>query len=169
MDSINDFRIRHADVSDLRGLEWEGEYRRYRRLYKKAMQEVVHNRRIILVAEAGGRLIGQIFVQLTIHRQDFKRNVESGYLHAFRVRQKYQNRGIGTCLLQSAEAALSELGFERAVIAASKDNHGARRLYERQGYRPFTEDPGNWSYIDHLGQLRKVHEPAQVYEKWLVS
>jgi ribosomal protein S18 acetylase RimI-like enzyme len=169
MDKIDDVRIRHADSSDLRGLEWEGEYRRYRRLYQKAMQEVVHNRRVILVAESNGKLVGQIFVQLTIHRQDFKRNTESGYLHAFRVRPQYRNRGIGTRLLQSAEAALYELGFERAVIAASVDNHGARRLYERQGYRPFTEDPGNWSYVDHQGQLRKVHEPAKVYEKWLVT
>jgi ribosomal protein S18 acetylase RimI-like enzyme len=169
VDNTQQIRIRHADISDLRDLEWDGEYRRYRRMYQRAMQEVVQNRRIILVAESGGKLVGQIFIQLTIHRQDLKRNTESGYLHAFRVRTGYRNRGIGTRLLREAESTLSELGYERVVIAAAIDNVNARRLYERHGYLPFAEDPGKWSFIDDLGHLRDVHEPAKVFEKWLVT
>jgi len=49
----------------------------------------------------------------------------------------------------------------------AKRNAPARRLYQRLEYRVFSEDPGEWSYLDHLGQRREVSEPAFVLEKWL--
>jgi len=55
----------------------------------------------------------------------------------------------------------------RVVISVATRNTAARRLYERLDYRIFSEDPGEWSYVDHLGQVREVREPAFVLEKWL--
>jgi len=75
--------------------------------------------------------------------------------------------GVGTHLITEAETMLREGGFRWATIAAAKENAGARRLYERLGYRVFAEDPGNWSYIDHAGSLRHVHEPCWIMEKRL--
>jgi GNAT superfamily N-acetyltransferase len=146
-------------------MEWEGEYRRYRRVYKHAMEEAKLGRRLILIAAIGEQIVGQIFVQLGSIRYDFNQKLPSGYFHAFRVRPEFRNRGIGTRLLLEAEAALKGIGHLRAIITAAKDNPDARRLYERLGYSIFAEDPGDWSYVDDKGILRRVHEPSFVLEK----
>lgn len=162
-----DVHIRMGRESDLISMEWEGEYRRYRRHYRHAIEEAKLGRRIILVAEIGEQIVGQIFVQLRSVQYDINQKTPSGYFHAFRVRPEYRNRGIGTRLLLEAEAALKTKGRLRALITAAKDNPDARRLYERLGYSIFADDPGDWSYVDDKGHLRRVYEPSVVLEKWL--
>ncbi len=166
-ESSGPMRIRFASGADLKALEWEGEYAHYRHLFKRAIEEARHGRRILLLAEIKGQVVGQIFVQLTTRAAFSTRGASSGYLYAFRVKIPYRNRGVGGQLLQEAEVNLAARGFRRAVISVAKSNLAARRLYEREGYTVFAEDPGRWSYIDHEGRLREVHEPAFVMEKWL--
>jgi ribosomal protein S18 acetylase RimI-like enzyme len=157
-------RIRSATEADLPILEWDGQYRR---LYRRAIHEARKGRRLLLVAEVGGQIAGQIFVQFSSRHEGLEAGVFSGYLYAFRVRPQFRNQGIGTRLIHEAEAALRQRGFRRAVITVAKHNHDARRLYERLGYGLFAEDPGVWSYVDHKGRVRRVVEPACVLEKWL--
>lgn len=159
--------IREAQETDLKALEWEGRYQHYRRLYRRAMAEAKKGRRVLLVAEAGDRIVGQIFVQLSSGRAKYADGDQSGYLYAFRVRPEFRNQGIGTQLLEAAEEVLQARGFARAVIAVAKENEAALRLYEGKGYSVFAEDPGKWSYVDHEGELRRVSEPAFVMEKAL--
>lgn len=158
-------KIREAKEADLRALEWEGRYQHYRRLYRRAMAEAKKGRRVLLVAEAEERIVGQIFVQLSSGRGEYADGEQSGYLYSFRVRPEYRNQGIGTQLLEAAEEELTTRGFTRAVIAVAKENQAALRLYESLGYAVFAEDPGKWSYVDHEGELRRVSEPAYVLEK----
>ena len=164
-DSREPIRIRYATVEDLKALEWGGEYAHYSRLFRRAIEEAQHGRRVLLLAEIEKQLIGQIFVQLSIRSSFSSKGVPSGYLYAFRVKPPYRNRGVGSRLLDEAEENLAARGFGRAVISVAKSNFAARRLYERAGYTVFTDDPGYWSYVDHKGQLREVHEPAFVLEK----
>lgn len=159
--------IREATEDDLPALEWEGRYQHFRRLYRHALSEAQRGRRILLVAEADAKIIGQIFIQLSSGRTELADGHTSGYLYSFRVRPDYRGQGIGTELLEQAEQVLQQLAFKRAVIAVARDNLGALRLYEHRGYRLFAEDPGEWSYVDHEGQLRHVSEPAYVLEKRL--
>ncbi len=162
-----DFYIRTAVETDLPGMEWEGEYRQYRRVYRHVMEEMELGKRLILVAESDNFVVGQVFIQFNAHRADIHQGFSSAYLHAFRVRPTFRNRGIGTRLILEAESILTEAGYERVVIAAAEENHGARRLYERLGYSYYMNDPGRWSFIDHRGKLRSVHEPSVLLEKWL--
>jgi ribosomal protein S18 acetylase RimI-like enzyme len=155
--------IREARAEDLPALEWEGEYQRYRLVYQRSYAEALRGRRIMLVAEMLGHVIGQIFVQMD---SAFSAgNGRAAYLYALRVRPEARNRGIGTELVREAEAILRQRGFFRALISVAKDNHAARRLYERLGYEIFGEDPGNWSYFDDQGQVQEVHEPAFLLDK----
>ncbi len=158
-------RIREATAEDLPALEWEGEYRHFRRLYRRTLEDARKGRGLMLLAEVDGRVVGQVFVQFDVFRPEMPRGTRVGYLYAFRVRPEYRRRGIGTQLIHQAEQALRERGMNRAVIAVARENVGALRLYERLGYRRFAEDPGEWSYVDHKGRLRKVHEPAYLLEK----
>lgn len=157
--------IRKAREQDLPALEWEGRYRHFRRLYRHALAEARRGRRVLLVADVSGQIVGQIFVQLDSRRDELADGLHTGYLYAFRVRPTFRNQGIGTQLLLEAESILRGRGFRRAVIAVARDNDAALRLYEAMGYARFAEDPGQWSYIDHEGRMRTVSEPAYMLEK----
>jgi ribosomal protein S18 acetylase RimI-like enzyme len=163
------FRVRPAVESDLKALEWEGQYARFRRVYRRAMEETRRNRRLILVAEAAGQVVGQIFAQYQSTHIDRWDRGHTGYLYALRVRPEYRNQGIGTRLIQEAEAGLMRRGLSRAVIAVGKDNGPALRLYERLGYTQFAEDPGLWSYVDDQGKVQHVFEPAFLLHRTLVG
>lgn len=165
MSSVADVTIRAAVESDLPGLEWDGQYAHYRRLYRHAMNEAKRGRRLLLVAELAGYLVGQIFIQFNSGRSELADGKRSGYLYSFRVRPEYRNQGIGSDLLRKAEAVLMSRAFERAVIAVARDNEGAQRLYDEHGYQWFAADSGEWSYVDQNGDLRSVREPAYLYHK----
>ena len=130
-----------------------------------AYAEALRGRRILLVAEAAGHVVGQIFVQ--IDSAFSAGDGRAAYLYALRVRPEVRNRGIGTELVREAEAMLRQRGFLRALISVAKENQAARRLYERLGYQVFGEDPGNWSFFDDQGQVQEVHEPAFLLDKQL--
>jgi GNAT superfamily N-acetyltransferase len=167
MDKAAQASIRLATPADLEAMEWGGEYSHYRRLFARAMEEAKHGRRVLLLAETEGELAGQLFVQLSVRNSFASEGLPSGYLYAFRVKRRFRRQGIGSQLLREAEAQLRSLGYGRAVISVAKSNRSARRLYERHRYQVFTDDPGEWSYVDHQGVVRQVREPAYVMEKWL--
>lgn len=167
MDSSPPVVVRFATDADLTALEWEGQFVHYRRLFKKAVAEARRGRRLLLLAEVEGQIVGQVFVQLSTRPAFSASGCTSGYLYAFRVKEPHRNQGIGTQLIREAESRLRRLGYDRVVISVATRNTAARRLYERLDYRIFSEDPGEWSYVDHLGQVREVREPAFVLEKWL--
>ncbi len=165
MDEALSCRIREARESDLPALEWEGEYTHFRRLYRQALDEAKMGRRILLIVENEGEIVGQIFIHLKSKLNHHFAPDRTGYLYSFRVKPEYRFMGIGTSLLREAEEMLLDYGFSRAVISVVKDNVPARLLYEKLGYTIFTEDPGEWSYFDDLGVLKQVIEPSFVLGK----
>jgi ribosomal protein S18 acetylase RimI-like enzyme len=150
-------------------MEWDGEYRRYRNLYRRAYSDSRRGKRLLFVAQSERDIIGQIFVQLQTELHSPSSTGPVGYLYALRVRPPHRGQGIGTRLIQEAESRLVERGYQRALIAVAIENHAARRLYERLGYHVVGEDPGEWTYLDDEGNLREVHEPAFLLEKQLAS
>jgi ribosomal protein S18 acetylase RimI-like enzyme len=161
------FVIRPGVEADLPELEWEGQYRRYRAVYRAALEEANRGARALLVAEVDGRVVGQIFVHFTSPWPIPGSHAPAGYLYAFRVRPTHRGRGIGKALLQEAEDRLTGAGAAHAVIAVAQDNQVARRLYESRGYKWLADDPGHWTFIDERGTTRHVHEPAHLLVKTL--
>lgn len=162
-----DLRIRQATESDLPALEWDGEYIHFRRVYREAMKEVKKGRRVIFVAETDHQHIGQIFVNLHSTWRNSITGLRTGYLHSFRVKPEYRNRGVGRRLILTAEDLLVERGFHRVVISVAKSNEGAMRLYQNLGYEIFRDDPGRWSFLDHNNQVQHISEPASILRKYL--
>lgn len=159
--------LRLARRSDLPKLEWYGQYTHFRNLFRRTFQEQEEHRRLMLIADCNDFPIGHVFIQLNsgeFHIADGRRRA---YLYSLRVMEMFRGRGIGTRLLEEAERRVSELGYSWTTIATAKDNPAARRLYERNGYRVFGDDEGNWSYVDHEGRICHVHEPCWVLEKRL--
>jgi ribosomal protein S18 acetylase RimI-like enzyme len=131
------------------------------------MEDARRGRRLLFVAEIGEEIVGQIFVQFSRYRSRKGGRVSTGYLQSFRIKTPFRNHGIGTRLISKAEEALLDHGYKRAIIAVAQDNQDARRLYERNGYSIFREDPGEWSFIDDQGMPQFVSEPAYLMEKKL--
>jgi ribosomal protein S18 acetylase RimI-like enzyme len=160
--------IRHLVKEDLIALEWGGEYTHFRRLYAKAYERAQERKAVLWVAELGDSgVIGQIFVQLSSWKDRLAEGVSKAYIYSFRVHPAYRNLGIGTRLLEAAEADLTRRRVEVASLNVARDNQAARRLYERRGYRVVRAEPGVWQYVDHQGDVRSVHEPAWRMEKSL--
>jgi ribosomal protein S18 acetylase RimI-like enzyme len=160
-----DYRIREATERDLPSLEWEGEFSRFRYVYRRAMKEAKKGRQTLLVADYNKHIIGQLFILFSTVHADPRPIPYTGYLYSFRVKPEYRNRGIGSSLIDRAEEILSERAFQRVLIGVAKINDGAQRLYERHGYHVIAEDPGEWSFFDHENQLQKVVEPTYIMEK----
>lgn len=87
-------------------------------------------------AEAGetGDVVG--FVMFGPESGSYQQDVDRGTVHNIYVREPYRGEGIGTDLLDAAEAALADVGVEVISIGVMAANDGARRLYRRRGYGP---------------------------------
>jgi GNAT superfamily N-acetyltransferase len=161
-----DVVVRKAERSDLSALEWFGQYAHYRRLFRQTFEEQVLGDRLMLVADFNGFPIGQVFLQLHSRRPTPDQTPRL-YIYALRVLDPFQRLGVGTALLNAAEAYAHEKRYGWSTIAAGKDNPAARRMYEKRGYVVCAEENGDWSFTDQHGRVRYVHEPCWVLEKRL--
>jgi ribosomal protein S18 acetylase RimI-like enzyme len=161
-------QIRIATRADLPKMEWYGLYTHQRNLFRRAYREQQLGRRLILIADSNHFPVGQLFIQFVSMDSSIADGGNRAYLYSLRVMEMFRGYGIGTCLLQEAQAIIQDRGYEWSTIGVAKDNTQARRLYERLGYRVFAEDPGRWSYIDHEGRTRHVNEPCWLLQKQVI-
>lgn len=57
------------------------------------------------------------------------------FINRFYVFEKYQNKGIGTALLDFFEEKMKIKGETKLMLSTESDNLGAQRLYKRLGYK----------------------------------
>ena len=159
---LAELRIRLLEKADLPRLEWEGAFSHFRRLYEMAYWRSLKGNAALWVADLPEkRVVGQLFVLL---KSEHDNRVADGrtraFVHSFRVRPEYRDEGIGSLLLRHAEDDLMERQFRWVALNVARDNPGAIRFYERAAYERVGKEAGRWSYVDHLGQERHVHEPS---------
>ncbi len=65
----------------------------------------------------------------------------SWYVNVLAAYPEYRGQGLGTRLLSLAEDLATEAGLSRISMIVADANAGARRLYERTGYRETTRRP----------------------------
>ena len=160
--------VRQVTQNDLQALEWDGEYRHFRRLYRDIYHSSCQGKAVLWVGDLEDEgVIGQVFVQLDSARKELADGVSRAYIYGFRVQPKYRRLGIGGRMLQTAEQDLSHRSFQLATLNVGRENLDARRFYERYGYQVVAAEPGRWSYLDDRGNRHEVHEPAWRMEKHL--
>lgn len=164
-----DVTIRKLVRDDLPKLEWYGQYTHFRRLFKYSFRKQALGSRLMLVADMNDFPIGRLFIQLNSPSGEMADGRTKAYLYSFTVMDMFQGHGIGTRLMDTAEALLIRRKFREATIAVAKNNVGALRLYERRGYTTYEESDGHWRYRDHRGIMRHVYEPAWLLAKTLTS
>lgn len=165
-------QFRLATETDLPALEWHGQYTHFRRVFQKTYREQCAGLRMMMLADMNGFPVGQIFVLLNNAPGVTRRHRASatdlrGYLYSLRVMDHLQGMGIGSKLVEWAENTLKSRGYDWTIISAAKDNPRARQLYEKLGYRVYCEEAGRWQYVNHQGQIVRVHEPCWMLEKAL--
>ena len=167
---LDSLLVRHVQKNDLPALEWDGEYRHFRRVFADAYERYRMGYSIMWVADLpapGPGIIGQVFIQLTCDRPELADGDERAYLYSFRVRSQFRGKGIGTRILDVVENDLVERGFNYVTLNVARDNYSAQRLYSRHGYRIIAPEAGLWSYPDEYGIWHHVEEPAWRMEKRL--
>ena len=160
--------IRRLHHEDLPALEWEGEYRRFRRNYAEAYQRMKRGISSLWVADMPSfGIIGQIFLQFTSDRQDLADGQNRAYFYSFRVRPQFRSAGVGGRLLQTVEQETWLRGIPFLCLNVARDNLRAQEFYLRHGYEIIEADPGIWYYYDDEGGVQKVEEPAWRMQKQL--
>ncbi len=160
--------IRPMERTDLPALEWEGEFIHFRRVFEDVYNKVEKGLAKSWVAVTDqGFMVGQVFLQLSSDRHELADGWNRAYLYSFRIRPEFQNKGIGTRIYAEIEKTLQQMDFKRITLNVARDNQGAIRLYNRLGFQIVAEEPGVWSFPDHLGQWRTYTEPSWRMEKRL--
>ncbi|MFN2236276.1 MAG: GNAT family N-acetyltransferase [Anaerolineales bacterium] len=166
--SLETLVIRKITHNDLPDLEWEGEFKHFRRLYINAYQNQQNGNAVLWVAELlESGIIGQVFVQLSGSRLELADGQFRAYIYSVRIKRKFRNLGIGSKIMRHAEQDILQRGYSFATLNVGKQNVKARRFYQRLGYQVISDEPGNWSYLDHQGIRRYVHEPSWRMQKQL--
>jgi len=63
------------------------------------------------------------------------------YIRSMAVKPEAQGRGVGQSLLETLERFAKEGGFETLYLYTTPSLHGAKKLYERNGFRTIRESP----------------------------
>jgi len=167
---LSQVQIRLGREADLPALEWQGEFIHFRKLYRQVYQNACDGKARIWVAEMEQvGIIGQVFVQFSSGRIELADGEHRAYIYGFRVRPTYRSSGVGTQLLKEAEQDLQSRHFGWVTLNVSRQNLAAQRFYERNGYQIVAAEAGRWTYLDHLGVLREVDEPAWRMQKNLLG
>lgn len=160
--------IRKITYKDLPDLEWDGEFKHFRRIYANAFQNQQKGNAVLWAAEINETgIIGQAFVQLIGSRPELADGLFRAYIYSVRVKGIFRNSGFGTKIMRHAEEDIFQRGFSFATLNVGKHNVKACRFYKRLGYKVISDEPGNWSYLDHRGKRQHVHEPSWRMHKQL--
>jgi ribosomal protein S18 acetylase RimI-like enzyme len=122
-----DIHFRLAIEDDLPALEWMGLFTRQREIIAGAFEAQQEGDGAMLFAIAGEFPIGQAWL-------DFA--PEHPRIWAVRIFPPLQGAGLGGALMAEAEALAEARGADAVEVGVEWDNAGARRFYDRLGYRP---------------------------------
>lgn len=153
--------IRQVTRADLPGLEWDGEFWKFREMFADLYRNTLSGRTLMWVVESpDGALIGQAFVMLKSGERDAADGESRAYVFSFRVREQWRNRGLGSHLMGFIEDDLRKRGYQYVTLNVAKENQGALRLYKRLSYQVIESRPGIWSYRDPDGVVHHIKEPS---------
>jgi ribosomal protein S18 acetylase RimI-like enzyme len=126
----------HASVSDLPTRDPADAWRLRRVQY---VEWVGEGTGWLLAAIApGGAVDGYAMVTAHPVGPTFRLGDQVGDLESLAVSPAARGAGVGTLLVAAARDVLRERGVENWTVSVVEANVGAVRLYEREGFRPFS-------------------------------
>ena len=98
---------------------------------KRFMAKVDYDTMVPLVAEQDGKLIGNA----TLYRNGYGWTTHVGEIRVV-VGQAFQGKGVGTALARELVKIAVNAGIEKMVASVVENQAGARRTFEKLGFRP---------------------------------
>ncbi|HYD30041.1 MAG TPA: GNAT family N-acetyltransferase [Azospirillaceae bacterium] len=154
--------VRPCREPDLRDLEWFGAFTHHREIMANAFASQSRGEAVLLVAEANGFPIGQVWIDL---KQ--KAALDTALLWAVRVFTPFRRAGLGAGLMTATEPIIRDRGLGWAELGVERDNPDARRFYERLGYRLTGTEKGYYTYTTPDGTYVKAPLDLWVMRKEL--
>jgi ribosomal protein S18 acetylase RimI-like enzyme len=104
---------------------------------------------LLLLARDGDELVGYALahvaaVEETWIPDTWRTGPRIGELESLGVVEDRRGEGIGSALMDAVERELAALGVDDLILGVLPGNDGARRLYERRGFRP------TWLYLSRF-------------------
>jgi ribosomal protein S18 acetylase RimI-like enzyme len=125
-------------------LTWRATDDYLRDITRKEIQQHLEGRRVLLVAESDGQLVGTIQFVPTHEDRDLADGKTTAYLQALEVREHFRGRGLGTWLIHTVERAGVDRGFKRLTLMVEPGNAPAISLYRKLGFEPFKDSSEVW-------------------------
>ena len=96
---------------------------------------------LLLLARHGDELIGYalthvLAVEETWVPDTWRTGARIAEIESLAVTEVRRGEGIGSALMDAVERELAALGVDDLILGVLPGNEGARRLYERRGFRP---------------------------------
>jgi GNAT superfamily N-acetyltransferase len=127
----------HGSITDLPTREPAETWRRRREEYARWLSDGLAFV-LLAVPEAGGAPEGYAVVRVHPSASaTFELGAPVGQLESLAVLESARGTGAGTRLIRAARERLRALGVTNWVVEVLDANPAARRLYEREGFRPF--------------------------------
>jgi ribosomal protein S18 acetylase RimI-like enzyme len=96
--------------------------------YRDIARKLTVQRELFLVAEEAGSVVGTVMAGYDGHR---------GWLYYLASDPARRGEGIGTALVDAAEALLLDMGCPKVQLMVRPDNAVAHGFYDRLGYQSF--------------------------------
>lgn len=117
--------------------------RKIRRDVKKNFEEMKKGKRMVLFAEANGKVIGTVQLVFQLKDRELADGKKVANLHHLRVKEEFRNRGIATKLEEALIKIAKKRGFRIITLGIKHDQSYdfLRKLYEGWGYFFLKENP----------------------------
>lgn len=96
---------------------------------------------------------------------DYKYRDSAGYMWQLATMPELRRLGIGTHLVQAMEERIRRRGLSTAMLGVEDDNPGAKKLYERLGYKTIGPLEDSWEEEDTLGNKSVHHATGDLLAK----
>jgi ribosomal protein S18 acetylase RimI-like enzyme len=124
-------------AEDLDGLRWSGTHAHLRSVARQLGRIATGEVEYLVARAPGGTPVGKAGI-------DYAVGPRRGVVWQVVVHDDLQGLGIGTRLLEVAEARMRARGCRVAALSVEIDNPRARALYERLGYRGLGTRATGW-------------------------
>lgn len=165
---LDSVQIRLLRETDLPQLEWDGEYARYRRVYREVFRNYSRGISRPFIAEtAQNGIIGQVFLTEKGPNAAYSACDPYFFLSSFRIKSDFRDRGLGSLLLRVCEITASDKKIKEIYLNCAKTNARGLHFYQSHGFKILREDAGLWSFINENGKVVTESEPAWTLHKWI--
>ena len=160
--------IRLMKEADLPALEWDGEYQRYRRIYREIYRNSQKGISIPFVAETPTEgIIGQVFLTKKDPNRNYVTQSQYFFLSSFRIKPGFRDHGLGSLMLNECEKQVRLHHLRDIYLNCDRKNNRARWFYQEHGFHVVRVDEGTWSYVNDEGFVVTEEQNAYLMKKTL--